>query len=236
MIPVTGTIAMSLAQDIRREHEAASTAFTSAVEHAMRCGELLTQAKDDVPHGQWLGWLAANFPASERTARGYMTLAANRQRVADLNVGSIRAALAELSEPRDTPDPPDDPITAYIFDCGNPIPPRYVRAQELAAARVGKQSWIDRHEYLRPPGDDQSIEAQLRWLEPREDSHGLHAIETGRACRQAAKVTAEITLIEAEIEELLPEVTAREWRAIGRRATKMVALLEDRNAELDDDR
>jgi len=38
MTATTGTIAMSLAQDIRREHEAAQQAFASAVEHAVRCG------------------------------------------------------------------------------------------------------------------------------------------------------------------------------------------------------
>ena len=245
MIPTTDTITMSLAQDIRCEHEAAQQAFASAVEHAVRCGELLAEAKAQVRHGEWLPWLAENFPASPRTAQGYMRLAAqpNAQALAHLGIeGALRQLAAppavnldeaaELAEPRETPDP----ITAYIFACGDPIPPRYVRAQELMAARVVKQSWIDRHEYLRPPGDDQSIEAQLRWIMPREGSHGLHAIETGRACRLAAKVMAEITLIGAEIAELLPEVTGREWRAIERRAAKIGALLEARIAELDDDR
>lgn len=91
-------VAASLAGDIRREHEQASEAFASAVEHAIRCGELLTDAKAQVGHGGWGAWLDEHFPASERTARGYMRLAANRQRVADLGQTSIRAALAELAE------------------------------------------------------------------------------------------------------------------------------------------
>jgi len=76
MTATTGTIAMSLAQDIRREHEAAQQAFASAVEHAVRCGELLAEAKAQVRHGAWLPWLAENFLASVRTAQGYMRLAA----------------------------------------------------------------------------------------------------------------------------------------------------------------
>lgn len=93
----------TLAADIRREYDAAQDAFAAAVEHAIRAGELLHEAKGQLPHGAWLPWLAEHFPASERTARGYMRLAANRQRVADLGPASLREALASLSEPRDTP-------------------------------------------------------------------------------------------------------------------------------------
>jgi hypothetical protein len=92
-----------LMAEIRRQHEAAQDAFRSAVEHAIRCGELLAEAKAQLPHGGWGAWLAENFPASDRTARGYMRLAAhaeevNRQGLADLG---IEGALRELAAPRD---------------------------------------------------------------------------------------------------------------------------------------
>lgn len=64
------TVSTTLAADVRREHEAAQAAFASAVEHAIRCGELLTQAKAQLPHGAWLPWLIEHFPASTRTAQG----------------------------------------------------------------------------------------------------------------------------------------------------------------------
>jgi phage N-6-adenine-methyltransferase len=47
-------------------------------------------------HGEWLPWLKGNFNGSERHARNYMRVAANRQRVADLS--SLRAALKELAD------------------------------------------------------------------------------------------------------------------------------------------
>ena len=92
-----------LAEAVRTEHEAAQVAFRSAVDHAVRCGQLLAEAKAQVSHGGWGAWLAENFPASDRTARGYMRLAAhaeevNRQGLADLG---IEGALRELAAPRD---------------------------------------------------------------------------------------------------------------------------------------
>lgn len=97
---------VSLAVEIREEHEACEHDAQSAVERAIRCGEMLSEAKEKAGHGNWLPWLEANFPSSERTARGYMAMAANRQRVAD--IGSVREALAELAEPRTHIDTEDE--------------------------------------------------------------------------------------------------------------------------------
>src|SRR5262249_22843249 len=67
-------------------------------------GNLLVDAKRQVGHGEWLDWLRANCPFSERTAQAYMRLArevprldeAKAQRVAGL---SVRQAIRELSSP-----------------------------------------------------------------------------------------------------------------------------------------
>ena len=92
----------ALAPAIVREHEAAVTAVRSGLEHARRAGDLLLDAKRQVPHGEWLPWLAAHCPeVSGRTAQAYMRIAkrwpeleANAKRVADL---SLREALAKLA-------------------------------------------------------------------------------------------------------------------------------------------
>jgi hypothetical protein len=90
-----------LAAELKREHEACEGAFQKGLEHALRCGELLLEAKDQAPHGQWELWLMANFAGSLRTARGYMQLARNRERldlerrsVAVLGIGQALKALA----------------------------------------------------------------------------------------------------------------------------------------------
>lgn len=89
----------TIAQEINAEHEAAEQSINDALQHARRCGELLIEAKSACGHGEWGKWLNDNFRASQRTANGYMRIAANSQRVANM---SIRDALAELAEPRET--------------------------------------------------------------------------------------------------------------------------------------
>lgn len=101
----------TLAGEIVAEHDAAQGAFRSAVEHAIRCGELLIEAKAEIGHGGWGGWLEENFPASDRTARGYMRLARhgdelNRQGLAELG---IEGALKQLAAPKQEQDPPHRP-------------------------------------------------------------------------------------------------------------------------------
>lgn len=94
----------TLATRINEEHRRCEEAFRSTLEHALRAGELLIEAKDGVPHGSWEAWLADNFEGSLRTAQAYMRVARARkqfedpktQRVADL---SLRKAIKELSTP-----------------------------------------------------------------------------------------------------------------------------------------
>jgi phage N-6-adenine-methyltransferase len=82
----TSPILHDLAARIREEHDAAEAAKGAAVvvarkgiEHALTAGELLLEAKAQVPHGQWLPWLAENCPAvSPRMAQYYMGLARKR--------------------------------------------------------------------------------------------------------------------------------------------------------------
>lgn len=66
-----------LAAQINANHQAAIKHATTALEHACRAGELLTQAKSQVAHGGWLEWLAANCEVSPRQAQRYMKVANN---------------------------------------------------------------------------------------------------------------------------------------------------------------
>jgi hypothetical protein len=70
--------AVDLAPAIGREHVAARTAASTALEHARGCGELLTEAKARLRHGGWRAWLAEHTSVSERTAQNYMRLSQNR--------------------------------------------------------------------------------------------------------------------------------------------------------------
>lgn len=88
---------------IRREHEAASTAAQSAIEHALECGRLLAQARADIRYGAWESFVREHCGIAPRTARLYLQLdarrdrIANRQHVAGL---TLREAARLVAEPK----------------------------------------------------------------------------------------------------------------------------------------
>jgi len=93
----------TLAAEIVREHEAATSAARSALGHARRAGELLIEARRQVGHGGWTAWLAENFPASARTARLYMQVARGWTELGAGDNGNalpIREAARLLAEPK----------------------------------------------------------------------------------------------------------------------------------------
>ena len=95
----------ALADRINTEHEACHASMQKGLEHALKAGTLLLEAKAGLPHGAWLPWLGENCPdISDRTAQRYMRIAENQDdlgaksaTVADL---TMRAAEAALTTPR----------------------------------------------------------------------------------------------------------------------------------------
>ncbi len=67
-----------LAARIRAEHKATVDALRSAVVHGMAAGDLLIEAKTQVPHGQWGKWFEENCAMSSRSGQLYMQLAKHR--------------------------------------------------------------------------------------------------------------------------------------------------------------
>lgn len=92
----------TLATQINGAHEAAVSAVGSALAHASLAGDLLIQAKGQVPHGEWLPWLSKNCSGiSPRTAQGYMQLARKwpeLEKRDDVALLSVRRALAILAQ------------------------------------------------------------------------------------------------------------------------------------------
>ena len=92
-----------LAAEIRREVEAAEAEYQSALQHAIRAGQLLLVAQERVGHGSWRRWLDANCPGGYSTAANYMRFARNVQRVAHLP--TVREAIALLARSTDQSKP-----------------------------------------------------------------------------------------------------------------------------------
>jgi hypothetical protein len=93
---------VDLAARIKAEHEAAAGALKRSVEHAIAAGDLLIEAKAQVPHGQWLPWLKEHCQIPERTARLYMRLAKNKTEIGNVADLTVRGAAALLASPPDS--------------------------------------------------------------------------------------------------------------------------------------
>jgi len=108
----TAVMLADLARRINAEHEATEIAMQSGLEHAIKAGELLLEAKEAVPHGNWLPWLKANCSVSERTAQLYMKVAREREALgaesASLADLTLEQAARRLSKPK-PPALPDSP-------------------------------------------------------------------------------------------------------------------------------
>jgi Protein of unknown function (DUF3102) len=86
-----------IAHRINEAHHLAMRHAGEAVAQAIACGKMLVEAKNTVPHGQWLPWLRQNVTFGERSAQGYMRLAKHNP---DMVHATVRDALKELAAPR----------------------------------------------------------------------------------------------------------------------------------------
>lgn len=85
---------------IHYHEEEARKAARLAIIHKLTVGELLTRAKEILPHGQFGAWAEAEFGWSDRHCRRHMQLYENRTRVCalpGLDKLSMRAALAAIA-------------------------------------------------------------------------------------------------------------------------------------------
>lgn len=77
---------------------------SQAGESIMRIGQCLIEAKEQLPHGEWLPWLNEKVEFSERTAQNFMRLArsySNPQDLADLGYAKALTLLALPPEERE---------------------------------------------------------------------------------------------------------------------------------------
>lgn len=88
--------AISLAPQINDAHKACLAAESSALPHAIRCGELLNLARDTVPDRKWLAWLADHCPSIHQTTANEYQRLAKHSKMFKGTALSIRAALKQI--------------------------------------------------------------------------------------------------------------------------------------------
>jgi hypothetical protein len=103
--PVEGSnYLVDIAARIKVEHQAVAASLKRSIDHAIAAGELLLEAKDQIPHGQWLPWLEQHCGVTPRAAQMYMRVATYRAAIElkyeDISHLTIAGALAALAKPR----------------------------------------------------------------------------------------------------------------------------------------
>jgi hypothetical protein len=76
-------------------HAELNAGDAAGLEHYRRAGEMLLEAKEQVAHGGWRGWINKNFHLSIDTARRYMTLAEESQKPRARSFSSLRDVTGE---------------------------------------------------------------------------------------------------------------------------------------------
>lgn len=109
----------ALAKRINAEHELFLAVTFKGLEHARNVGEMLTQAKEEFAHGEWLPWVEKNLSFGKRQAQKYMRLAerwkeikANRDALLGIDA-ALRLLVDDLPELWEMPAPTQErPVTA----------------------------------------------------------------------------------------------------------------------------
>jgi hypothetical protein len=142
-----------LVAQINHAHEEAHRQAIGALEHAVRCGALLLQARRHIPHGSWLEWVKDNLNFGARQCQKYMSLARNGHQL-NTHSGShsINEAMRALADQRhrsyrDQLDMLDEPPADFFDD----VPSSVIKPSDnwsFASTEWQPLTFDDRHGYI----------------------------------------------------------------------------------------
>jgi predicted transcriptional regulator len=176
-----------LVNAINKEHQLAYQASLDVLDHAIRCGEWLIEARRLVPEGSWIKWINSNLTIHGSAAARYVRIATYREQLlsAEKRPLSINAAVN------------------YLHDIDVPVLPR---------GRAGKRPTfdVDEAKRLRESGmtlhqigellgvSDVAVGLQLKPLGPAQKERRLQGARERRIAKQAA--------IEKQIADKIAEI------------------------------
>jgi hypothetical protein len=80
-------------------HNEISGLLKMSLKKAIRIGELLSEQKASLKHGEFIPWIKANLPFTERTAQNYMRLYQHRDQLKNETVSYLTEGYKLLQEP-----------------------------------------------------------------------------------------------------------------------------------------
>lgn len=93
-------IELNRVDEIKRLHSEILNSLRMSLEKAMKIGELLTEQKENLKHGEFAAWVNDNLPFTDRTARNYMRVYQERDRLKTETVSDLTDAYQRLIEHR----------------------------------------------------------------------------------------------------------------------------------------
>jgi hypothetical protein len=112
-IPTNQNLVATPLEEIRQLHE---DLLTTTLDKAIRIGELLTEQKASLKHGEWLPWIEENLPFDRATAANYMRLFDRREELKCKTVLHLTDAYKLLAPPPTEPPPtPAKPPQASYY-------------------------------------------------------------------------------------------------------------------------
>lgn len=134
-------ITVSKLTELNQLHEQNCLAARQTIENAQRIGELLTECKASLGHGQWLPWLKANTKISERTARNYMRVFNRRDELKSETIADLTDAYDALAYHAETDllKVEDNGYDAQPEDEQKRTHPTDVLVREFKARRTARQ-------------------------------------------------------------------------------------------------
>lgn len=97
-------IAKTRAKEIIALHSEVEAGAMTMLEKAIRIGELLTEQKTSMKHGDWIPWIGENLPFGRSESANYMRIYNKQGELNVQPVAHLKEAIAFLSEPKTTPE------------------------------------------------------------------------------------------------------------------------------------
>ncbi len=232
-----------LANQINAEHAAVRKAVRDALVHALKCGDLLLEAKGKSGHGAWQNWLEKHCgEISYRTAALYMQLAKHRD---EIEAKSATVAHLTLNEAVKLigPEPSPSRIVkgkAYVdavtpLNSRGPIPVVKEEKLYMEGGRVLKESEVTEHidetpDYSAMNDACKEGEAQINNAKIQLDAHKADLIDAIEENKRDAWKAMQVRLyLEKELcKHLTPEEQKVRWfQALGLYWALFCCFLED---------
>lgn len=165
-----------LAEIAGAEHARAGALASKALEHAIRCGEAITEARGLLPVTEWKGWLERTVGIGHSHALLYQRLAQNADQLREAGVPSVNKARRYLQEHgliadvAPLPTPEQKERVDILSQAGwptNRIAERVgLNPKTVTAIRRGTHRG-KRGRPAKPPFTDEMVERAADWLSRR---------------------------------------------------------------------